>query len=383
MDFSWTPDQQKLYQSVLRFAEAELAGDGVANDYASAFPADRWQSCASFGVLGWPVPRDHGGSGLPPVTVARLMEALGYGCRDNGLAFGLGTQMWGVLTTIVHFGSPHQIARYVPGTMRGERFGAYAINEDSSGSDAFGIAATAARDGRDFVLNGEKVLVTFAPMSDFAIVFARTDPSAGRWGMSAFLVDADTPGYTAHPLEPMMGLRTIPFGRITLDECRVPEDSLLGKEGAGASIFGFSQGWERSLILAPQLGAMERLLEECIHTARHRIRGGIPIGRHQAVSHRIADMKLRLETARLLLYKTAWLQGNGQPNLMEAALTKVHLGEVFVQSSLEAIAVQGGEGYTVGSGVERNLRDAIGGTIYGGTLDIQRNIVSGLLGLNP
>lgn len=381
MDFSWTPEQQELYRSVLRFAETELGGDGVENDRDSAFPADLWRSCASFGVLGWPVPKEHGGSGHTPITVVRLMEALGYGCLDNGLTFGLGTQMWGVLTTLIHFGSPRQIARYAPGTMGGDLIAAYAINEESSGSDAFGIDATAARDGSDFVLNGEKVLVTFAPIANFAIVFARTDPAAGRWGMSAFLVDADTPGYTAHPMEPMMGLRTIPFGRITLENCRVSKDGLLGKEGAGASIFGFSQGWERSLILAPQLGAMQRLMEDCIHTARNRVRGGAPIGKHQAVSHRIADMKLRLETARLLLYKTAWLQEDGRPNLMEAALTKIHLSESFAESSLEAIAIQGGPGYRVETGVERNLRDAIGGTIYGGTVDIQRNIVSRLLGL--
>jgi alkylation response protein AidB-like acyl-CoA dehydrogenase len=126
---------------------------------------------------------------------------------------------------------------------------------------------------------------------------------------------------------------------------------------------------------------MQRLLEECVHEARNRTRGEIPIGKHQAVSHRIADMKLRLETARLLLYKTAWLQQSGKPNLMEAALTKIYLSETFAQSSLEAIAIHGGAGYTSATEVERNLRDAVGGTIYGGTVDIQRNIVAGLLGL--
>lgn len=382
MEFSWSPEQQELYQSALRFAQVELGGDGVENDQANVFPKDLWRRCAEFGVLGWPVPREHGGHGHPPLTVVRLMEALGYGCRDNGLAFGLGTQMWGILNTLVHFGTPDQIARYVPGTVAGHLVAAFAINEETSGSDAFGIGATATRDGRDYVLDGEKTLVTFAPMADFTIVFARTDPSAGRWGISAFLVDADTPGYTAHPNEPKMGLRTVPFGRLTLEGCRVPEDRLLGKEGAGAGIFASSQGWE-ALIMAPQLGAMQRLMEECIDTARNRVRGGKPIGRHQAVSHRIADMKLHLETARLLLYRTAWLLENGRPTLMDAALTKIHLSEAFTQSSLAAIAIQGGAGYTVAAAVERNLRDAIGATLYSGTADIHRNIVSGLLGLKP
>jgi alkylation response protein AidB-like acyl-CoA dehydrogenase len=135
------------------------------------------------------------------------------------------------------------------------------------------------------------------------------------------------------------------------------------------------------LVLAPQLGAMQRQLEDCVAFARDRRRAGVPIGKHQAVAHRIADMRLRLETSRLLLYKTAWLQQRGEPNLMEAALAKTHLSEAFAASSFAALAIHGGDGYKSATGVERDLRDALGGTIYGGTVDIQRNIVAGLLGL--
>jgi alkylation response protein AidB-like acyl-CoA dehydrogenase len=255
------------------------------------------------------------------------------------------------------------------------------MTEEVSGSDAFALETSAVRDGSAYVLNGEKVLVTLAPIADLAIIFAKTRPDAGRWGISAFLVEADTSGYTAHPVEHKMGLRTVPLGRITLEDCRVPASHLLGKEGAGASIFNFSQGWERSLVLAPQLGAMQRLLDDCVGVARGRKRGGVPIGKHQAVSHRIAEMRLRLEISRLLLYKTAWLQQNDRPSLMEAALTKTFLSEAFVQSSMDAIAVHGGNGYKTETGIERNLRDAVGGTIYGGTVDIQRNIIAGLMGL--
>ena len=381
MEFSWSPEQRRLHDEVVRFAEAELNDDVIARDGAGEFPRALWRRCAEFGVLGWPVPEAHGGSGHPVTTVAYLMEALGRGCVDNGLTFALGAQMWGVLTALLHFGSERQIAKYVRGSIDGTLLAAYGMTEEGSGSDAFGLDATAVRDGDGWVLNGEKVLVTLAPIADYAIAFAKTDPAAGRWGISAFLVDADTPGYTAHPVEHKMGLRTVPFGRISLQDCRVAGDAVLGKPGAGASIFSFSQGWERSLVLAPQLGAMERLLDRCREFARGRIRAGVPVGKHQAVAHRIADMKLRLETARLLLYKTAWLQENGKPNLMEAALTKIWLSEAFVESSLGAIAVHGGDGYRTDAAVERNLRDAIGATIYGGTSDIQRNIVAGLLGL--
>ena len=178
-----------------------------------------------------------------------------------------------------------------------------------------------------------------------------------------------------------MGLRTVPYGRISLQDCRVPAESLLGKPGAGASIFNFIQVWERSLVLAPHLGAMQRLLDQCVAVARNKMRADVPIGKHQAVSHRIANMKLRLETARLLLYKTAWHQQRGISNLMEAALTKIHLSESLAQTSLDAIAIHGGDGYRTAVGIERNLRDAIGATIYSGTSDVQRNIVASLLGL--
>ena len=381
MNFSWTEEQQALFQSVVEFARAELNDATVARDHAGEFSTALWQRAAEFGVLGWAAPEAVGGSGHPVLTVAYLMEALGYGCEDNGLTFGLGAQMWGVQSALLHFGDEVQIARYLPRSVNGEAIAAYAMTEEGSGSDAFGLDATAVLDGDHYVLNGEKVLITFGPIADFAIVFAKTRPEAGRWGLSAFLVDADTPGYTAHPAEAKMGLRTVPFGRLSLEDCRVPRAGLLGKEGAGASIFSYSQEWERSLVLAPQVGAMERLLEDCVNTARKTRRAGTAIGKHQAVAHRVANMRLRLETTRLLLYKTAWLQQSGGRNLMEAALAKIHLAECFSESSLDAIAIHGGAGYKTQSGIERNLRDSVGGLIYGGTVDIQRNIVSGLLGL--
>ncbi len=381
MDFSWTEEQQELYASVVDFARRELDDDVVRRDRESEFSVALWRAAAEFGVLGWAVPEALGGRSYPVLTVAYLMEALGYGCRDNGLSFGLGAQMWGVQTALLHFGTEEQVARYLPRSVQGHALAAYAMTEAGSGSDAFGLETTATADGSSYVLNGEKTLITFGPIAEFAIVFAKTRPDAGRWGISAFVVDADTPGYQAHPTEEKMGLRTVPFGRLTFEDCRVPAASLLGKEGAGASIFSHSQGWERSLVLAPQLGAMQRLLDHCVEVARSRKRAGASIGKHQAVSHRISNMALRLETARLLLYKTAWLQQNGGRNLMEAALAKIHLSECFAESSLEAIAINGGEGYKTESAIERNLRDALGGTIYGGTVDIQRNIVSGLLGL--
>ena len=376
-----TPEQQRLRDVVVEFARTELSDDVARRDLAAEFPRELWRRCAGFGVLGWAVPEAHGGRGLPPGAVVPLMEALGYGCRDNGLTFALGAQMWSVQTALLHAGSEHQIERYLRPAVEGRAIAAFAMSESGSGSDAFAIATTATPEGDGYVLDGEKVLVTLAPIADYAVVFAATDPAAGRWGLSAFLVDADTPGFTAHPNEHKMGLRTVPFGRITLDGCRVPGEALLGRAGAGASLFSHSQGWERSLVLAPQVGAMEHLVERCVEFARTRRRAGQPIGKHQAVSHRIADMRIRLEASRLMLRRTAAVLEAGGSALLEAAMTKTYLSEAFVASSHDAIAVHGGDGYTSDAGVERNLRDAIGATLYGGTVDIQRNIVAGLLGL--
>lgn len=377
MDFTWNEEQERLYASVVRFAEEQLESSGPSGD----FDSELWQRCADFGVLGWAVPEEYGGSGYDILTAAHLMEALGYGCSDNGLTFALGAQMWGVQNVLLHFCSEAQRSRYLPSAVRGHLIGAPGMTETGSGSDAFAIETSAAKDGDAYVLNGEKVLITFGPVADLAIVFATTNPDAGRWGISAFLVEADTPGYVAHPAEDMMGLRTAPVGRISLSDCRVPASRLLGTEGAGASIFSFWQGWERGLVLAPELGAMHRQLDRCVDRALTRKRGGVPIGKYQAVSHRIADMRIRLEVGRLMLYKTAWLQQNDRPNLMEAALAKTFISEAFVASSMDAIAIYGGDGYMTKTGVERDLRDAIGGTIYGGTVDIQRNIIASLLGL--
>jgi alkylation response protein AidB-like acyl-CoA dehydrogenase len=381
MDSDWKKEQRDLYEAVLAFCKDNLQDDVAAHDAHSEFPAQAWKNCADFGVLGWRVPAELGGKGYPVPLVAYLMEAFGYGCEDNGLAFALGTQMWGIQTALLHFGNEEQVARYLPGVMRGDLIGAHAMNEDSSGSDAFAITTTAVADGEDFVISGEKTLVTFAPIANFAIVFAKTAPDAGQWGISAFLIDADTPGYVAGDPDPMMGLRTAPYGNVLLQDCRVPASSLLGKTGAGASIFSFIQMWERSLVLAPHVGAMQRLLDRSLSFARERKRAGVAIGKHQAVSHRIADMKLRLETARLLLYKTAHKQQEGTVDLMDAALTKIYLSESLTQSALDAVAVHGGDGYRTAAGIERNLRDALGATIYSGTTDVQRNIVASLLGL--
>jgi alkylation response protein AidB-like acyl-CoA dehydrogenase len=240
--------------------------------------------------------------------------------------------------------------------------------------------AATKKDG-GYVLNGTKTLITLAPLADFAIVFATTDPELGKWGVSTFLVDRDTAGFEVSPDMGKLGLRTAPIGELVFEDCFVPEENRIGPEGAGASIFNSSQEWERAVILAGQLGAMQRQLEQAIQYSNERQQFGQSIGKFQSVSNRSADMTLRLEAARLLIYKVAWLKSVGKSVMLDAAIAKLYLSECYVESSLDAIRVHGGYGYMTEFEVERDLRDAIGGTFYGGTSDIQRNIIARLVGL--
>ncbi|MBX2882801.1 MAG: acyl-CoA dehydrogenase family protein [Granulosicoccus sp.] len=381
MYLEWSHTQQAAYSEHVTFAKEELSDDVVERDRQSVFADALWKKCADKGLLKLPIPTSQGGHGQDILTTTRILDAIGYGCRDNGLGFALGAQIWGSQMALSHFGSADQIATYLHPSMQGEKIAAYAMTEPGTGSDVFNVKTTAEAIGDCYQLNGEKALITFAPIAHYAIVFASTNPQAGQWGLSAFIIDTNTPGLKLGPNEEKMGLRTVPFGKISMNNCQVPRSALLGKEGAGASIFSYSQGWERSLVLAPQLGAMQWQLEHCVDFARNHERFDQSIGQFQSVSHRLADMRLRLETAGLLLYRTADLLQQGQPSLMQAAMTKTLISEAFVSSSQDAIAIFGGRGYTVNQGIERNLRDAIGATIYGGTSNVQRNIIAGLMGL--
>jgi alkylation response protein AidB-like acyl-CoA dehydrogenase len=381
MDFSWSEDQLALKKSTIKFAQQELNEDLPERDRASSFSRENWLKCAQLGIQGLAIPEKYGGSETDLLTTALVMEGLGYGCHDGGLTFALNSQMWSVQPTLLDFGSEAQKQKYLPGLCRGELIGAYGMTEPDSGSDAFSLRTTAAKKDGGYVLNGTKTLVTFAPLADFAIVFATLDPALGSWGVSTFVVDKDTPGFRVGRCMEKMGLRTVPIGELVFEDCCIPAENRIGPEGAGPGIFNSSQEWERAVILASQLGAMERQLEQAIKYANDRRQFGQPIGKFQAVSNRIADMKVRLETARLLTYKVAWLKSQGKSVMLDAAVAKLYLSECFVESSLDAIRVHGGYGYMTEFEVERNLRDAIGGTLYGGTSDIQRLVIARLLGL--
>jgi alkylation response protein AidB-like acyl-CoA dehydrogenase len=381
MDFTWTEEQVAFKKAVIKFAQQELNEDLIERDRQGVLARENWKKCADFGIQGLPIPEEYGGAGADILTSMLTMEGLGYGCRDNGLLFAINAQMWSVQLPILTFGTQSQKEKYLPGLCNGDLIGAHGMTEPDSGSDAYSLHMRAERCDGGYLLNGTKMFVTSAPIADLALVFATVDPSRGIGGITAFLVEKGTPGFRISRDLDKMGLRTSPMGEIILQDCFLPEANRLGPEGAGVSIFNSSMEWERSCILAGHIGAMERQLETNIKYARQRRQFNQPIGKFQAVSNRIADMKVRLETARLILYKVAWLKKEGKPAVMEAAIAKLYLSEAFVQSSMDAIRIHGGYGYMTEFEVERDLRDAIGGTLYSGTSDIQRVVIARWLGL--
>jgi len=377
--FGFTDEQLLFRDTVLEFARRDLAA--ASEDPEAPFSHELWRRCAEFGLQGLPVPEEYGGSAAAASTIMLALEALGYGCRDNGLLFSLNAQMWACEEPIVRFGSDEQKRRFLPALCVGSLLAAHAMSEPGSGSDAFALATTAERTSGGFRLSGSKTFVTNAPVADLFVVFARTKPEGGFGGVSAFLVERETEGLVVGKLMHKMGLTSSPMSEVFFDGCDVSDDQLLGREGAGMAVFTKSMTMERSCILASAVGAMQRQLETCLDYARSRRQFGQPIGAFQAVSHRLVDMKLRVETARLMLYRLAWLLDADRPVDAEAALTKLYISEAYVASSLDALQLHGGSGYLVEVGLERELRDAIGSRLYSGTSEIQRNLVARAMGL--
>lgn len=381
MEFGWSDEQQRLRDEIVRFAENELNDDLVLRDADSEFSLEAWKKCAAFGIQGLPIPTKLGGGGADVLTVMLAMEALGYGCRDNGLIFSINAQMWSCEMPILRSGTDEQKGHYLPGLCDGSLIGVQCMTEPSSGSDAFALRTSAVETNGGYLLNGTKTFITNAPIADLFVVFAATDAAKGFAGISGFLVDRHVSGVSVGRPFRKMGLRTSPMSEVTFEDCAVPWTARLGPEGAGAAIFNSSMDWERSCILASTVGTMERQVERCVAYARERRQFGEPIGKFQGVSHKIVDMKIRLETSRLLLYRLGWQKRDGRSVPMESAMTKAYLSDCFVQSSMDALHIHGGYGYLTEFELEREVRDAIASRIYSGTSEVQRNLVASHLGL--
>jgi alkylation response protein AidB-like acyl-CoA dehydrogenase len=380
MDFAWSQAERELYEGALAFARS-LEADRAPVEDGSPFPRDHWRRCGEFGLLGLSASPDLGGAGFGALTTARILEAFGRGCKDGGLLFSASAHLFACTMPIAEYADAELKRLLVPRLCRGELIGANAITEAEAGSDVAALKTKATRDGDDYVLEGSKSYVTNGPVADVFLIYAATQANQGFFGLTAFVVDGGTPGLVVGRPFRKVGLHSAPTCEVYLENCRVPVSRRLGEEGQGMPIFQASMSWERACLFATYLGAMERDLELAIAFARERRQFGKPIGKNQAIAHRIADMKLRFEAARLLLYRACWLKDRGETSTLDISLAKLAVSEAAVQSGLDLIQIHGSLGVSLESGIAASLLDALPGQIFSGTSEIQRDLVSRGLGL--
>ena len=382
MDFSYSEEQTALRDSIVKFARAELNHAVIERDRAGTFSRELWRKCGQMNLLGLPAPESYGGAAADPLTCAIALEALGYACHDGGLVFSICAHMLACVVPVWKHGSEAQKQRWLTGLCDGTFVGAHAITEPDSGSDTFAMRLRAERDDQGWRLNGSKTFISNGPVADVVVVFAITDAEKRfHGGVTAFLVDRSTPGFAAGQRFAKMGLRTSPVGELSFDNAWLPDDAVLGTIGGGTAVFGTAMEWERALLVAAHVGTIERLLETTVKYARTRNQFGQAIGKFQAVAHRVADMKVQLEAARLLVYRTASRLTSSRSISLDASITKLFVSETLVKTALDAVQLHGGYGYMEEYEVERALRDAIGSTLYSGTSEMQRNIIGRWLGL--
>jgi alkylation response protein AidB-like acyl-CoA dehydrogenase len=380
MDFEWSSSDCELYERALSFGRS-LDVARSSNRELDSFPRESWNRCGEFGLLGLSAPSDLGGGGLSALSTAHVLEAFGRSCSDGGLLFSSSAHLFACVMPISEYAAAEVKRALVPALSRGEFIGANAMTEAEAGSDVASVKTSATRDGHGFVLNGTKSYVTNGPVADVFVVYAATSPGRGFFGLSGFVVDRRTPGLVVGKPFPKIGLHSAPTCEIYFEDCFVDESRLLGEEGQGIAIFQSSMAWERGCLFAAYLGAMERDLHTAIAFAKERRQFGKPIGKNQAIAHRIVEMKLRLEGARLLLYRACWLKDHGSQSTVDISLAKIAVSEGAVQSGLDLLRIHGSAGISRETGLAETLLNALPSTVFSGTSEIQRDLVARSLGL--
>lgn len=378
MDFSHSSEQLEFYASVKEFASSVVAPGAHERDVEGRFDRDVWDRLGDLGLLGLPVPEEHGGSGADIVTTCLALEALSEGGHDAGLGLSVGAHITIGTVPIWLHGTDEQKRRYLPDLCSGKAIGAMAITEPEAGSDAAAIKCSAKRDGESWVINGSKIFITNGSIADSVIVIAVTDPDAGAGrGVTAFIVEKDNPGFSVGRDLDKMGTRSSPLSLLHFDDCRVPGDAMLGDEGSALWQVAFECfDWERCVMIASSIGGMKASLTSAIAYAKERVAFGKPIARHQAIQHKLAEMKAYLDAARLTLYHAAWLKQEGRPHQVEASVAKLFVAEAAMRNALEATQIFGGYGYIKEYPIERSMRDAKLISIGGGTSEIQKMIIA-------
>lgn len=376
MDFSITDEQKAFRASVVEWAGDVVAPGAAERDRDGRWDSGIWKSFADFGLAGLPIPEEYGGGGASILDCCLANEAIAEGGHDGGFNLSLGAH-WVIGTVPIWLhGTEKQKQTYLPRLCDGSWIGAWASTEPEAGSDAAGLRTTAVRDGDEWVLNGTKIFITNGPIAQLCTVLAKTSEK----GATAFLVETDNPGFRVGRELDKMGCRSSPTAEIALVDCRVPADAVLGVEGEALWRIAFECfDWERTVMMASAIGGMQSTLNVAVRYAKERQQFGRPIAHFQAIAHKLAEMKVRLEACRTAVYRAAWLKQHGEPHQMEASIAKFMCGEMSVQNALDAIQIHGGYGYLRDFPVERALRDAKLGSIGGGTSEIQKLIISRLL----
>jgi hypothetical protein len=380
VDFAWTDEQEALRRGAVTFAKQRLCDGVIERDRDGVFSRELWNECAAFGLQGLLAPSEYNGGGRDLLSAIAVYEGIGYGARDNGLVFSITAHAASCEGPLAAYGSDAHKAEWLPRLADGSAIGATGITEPDSGSSALSLATTAVERDGGWVLDGSKTFVTNAPVADLFVLYARTGGS-GMAGITCFLVPRETEGLVVGEPMDKMGLRTSPIAQVFLDGCHVPAAAVIGGVGSGAMVFNATMDLERLLVMAPLVGVMQHLLERCVEHVRQRKAGAAPLAKQQSIAHRIADMELELESARLLLYRAAWQWMRRGSATRDSALAKLAVSEAYVACCRSAVQIFGAYGYMVEYELERELRDALATTIYVGTSEIQRNLIAGLRGL--
>jgi alkylation response protein AidB-like acyl-CoA dehydrogenase len=381
LDFDFSETQTELKNSILQFANRELGQTSAENVEEDIFPSASWQKCAEMGLMGLVLDQRYGGFGADLLTASLALEGLAYGCKDNGLVFAVVTQILCGLM-FEQFGNDKQKEKYLPQIMNGKMIAAQAITEADAGSDAMAMKTKGIKNPDGYLLNGSKIFISNAPIADLALVFAISDSSRQKLNrISCYIIEKDTPGFTRSKSLQKMGLQTLQNGELIFEDCKIPLDNILGSEGQGGMILNEILQSERILFAACHVGVMQRVLETCVTYANQREQFGQSIGKFQAVSHKIADMKIKLELSKQILYRSAWLKDQKKRPQIETSITKVFISESLKEVCLDALQIHGTYGYMREFGIEKELRDSLAATIYSGTSEIHRNIIATLLGL--
>ena len=374
MGWELNSEDTQYVRSIESFAKAELAYDPRPFQEGGRINKTAWEKCADFGILGGLVPLAYGGGAKSLTAYVAGMQALGRHCLDSGLLFAICAHVFACVMPLSIYGSQDQKEKWLRRLCQGSAVAAIAIAEEQGASDAFGMTTTASAKDGGVVLNGEKTYVTNAPFCDVVFAYAVLKDKPGN--IAVCIVERGAAGVSFSEPVKKMGLGSAPFGRIVFTDCFVAPESVLSRKDNGKMIFMNAMEWERGCILAPVVGVMERQLEGCVGYLKARTQGGVPLSKKQVLSHRVVDMRMRLELSQLILCNYVKKKEKDRRAHIEASMAKLYISESFLQNSLDAVQLHGAFGYTERLEYESLLRDSIGVRIASGTSDIQKEIIA-------